>query len=204
MKIAILGGSFDPPHLGHILIARQVIERANMDEVWLMPNYNTSAHHAVFQKKLSPVADRLAMATLLEQKKIKASDFEIENNQKSLAIVTLTLLSKQYPEHTFYWITGSDKLETFHLYDGWQDIISTYHLIIFPREHMLWHLEDRVKESLHLQTIPENIIILQNRELMLTNISSTIIRKRVKKNLPIDFLVSQKIEKYIKEHKLYV
>src|SRR5581483_6286412 len=106
MKIAILGGSFDPPHLGHILIARQVIERANMDEVWLMPNYNTSAHHAVFQKKLSPVADRLAMATLLEQKKIKASDFEIENNQKSLAIVTLTLLSKQYPEHTFYWITG--------------------------------------------------------------------------------------------------
>ncbi len=204
MKIAILGGSFDPPHLGHLLIARQVIEQAQMDQVWLMPNYSTSAHHALFQKNLSPVEDRLAMAQLLEDKKIKASDFEIENNKKSLTIITLKSISKRYPQHVFYWIMGSDKLETFHLYDGWKDIVKNYHLIIFPREHMLWHIEERVKEGLQLHTIPENVIVLQNRNLMLTNISSTAIRNRVKSGLPIDFLVSPNIEEYIRKHKLYV
>jgi nicotinate-nucleotide adenylyltransferase len=204
MKIAILGGSFDPPHLGHILIARQVIEKTQVDQVWLMPNYNTSAHHAVFQKKLSPVENRLAMAELLVDEQIKISNFEIENNQKSLTIVTLKTLSQQYPQHSFYWIMGSDKLETFHLYDDWQDIIKKYRLIIFPREHMLWHLKERVKEGLELQTIPQNVIVLQNKDLMLTNISSTAIRDRVKNNLPIDFLVVPKVEEYIRKHQLYV
>lgn len=203
MKIAILGGSFDPPHLGHILIANQVIEKVGVDQVWLMPNYSTSAHAKVFQKKLSPVEDRLNMARLLENEKIKASDFEIQNNKDSITIITLEMLGKQYPEHTFYWITGSDKLETFHLYDRWEDIISKHQLIIFPREHMLWHLEKRVKEALQLQTIPENVIVLHNKELILTNASSTAIRERVKKGLPIDFIVRPTIEAYIKKHKLY-
>ncbi len=203
MKIAILGGSFDPPHLGHILIARQVIEFAGMDQVWLMPNYSTGAQHAIFQKKLSPAQDRLAMTKLLEDDKIKASDFEINENKKSITIDTLYTLSNMHPKDRFYWITGSDKLETFHLWDDWQKIITDYRLIIFPREHMLWHLENRVKEALQLQKIPSNVIILQNKELILTNLSSTIIRERERKGLPIDFLVEPAIKKYIKEYKLY-
>jgi len=203
MKIAILGGSFDPPHFGHLLIAQQVIESVGVDQVWLIPNYGTSAHHEIFQKKLSSPEDRLAMAKLLIKETIKASDFEIKHNKKSLTITTLETLSKIHPEHTFYWITGSDKLETFHLYDDWQDIIANYHLIIFPREHLIEDLEMQVKKSLQLQTIPENVIVLHNKELILTNISSTIIRERVKKGLPIDFLVPEKIEKYINKNKLY-
>jgi len=203
MKIAILGGSFDPPHLGHLLIANQVKEHTGIDQVWLMPNYSTAAHHKIFQKQLSPVADRLAMAKLLENDFIKASDFELLHNQKSITIITLEMLSKKHPEHEFYWITGSDKLETFQKYDRWEDIIKNYKLIIFPREHMLWHLEDRVKEAFELQTIPENVIVLQNKNLLLTNISSTAIRERVKENLSVHYLVPPQVEAYIKEHKLY-
>lgn len=143
------------------------------------------------------------MAKLLENEKIKASDFEIKYNTESLTVKTLERLSNQHSENTFYWITGSDKLETFRLWDEWQKIISQYHLIIFPREHMLWELEARVQESLQLQSIPENVIVLQNKELILTNISSTAIRERVKKGLPIDFLVPTAVEKFIKEHQLY-
>ena len=203
MKIAILGGSFDPPHLGHILIAHQVIEFADMDQVWFMPNYSTGAQHAVFQKKLSSAQDRLTMSKLLEDGKIKISDFEISENKRSITIDTLQALSNKYQEHTFYWIIGSDKLKTFYLWDDWQKIITDYRLIIFPREHMLWHLENRVKEALQLQKIPSNVIILQNKELILTNLSSTIIRERERKGLPIDFLVEPAIKKYIKEYKLY-
>jgi nicotinate-nucleotide adenylyltransferase len=203
MKIAILGGSFDPPHLGHILIARQVIEQTGMDQVWLMPNYSTTSHHEVFQKNLSPVENRLAMAKLLEDEKIKTSNYEIKYNKESLTIATLESLSKRNVENIFYWITGSDKLETFHLWDDWRDIINNYHLIIFPREHMLWHLEERVKQGLQLQKIPENVTVLQNKNLILSNVSSTAIRERVKLDLPIDFLVPPAVEEYIKKNNLY-
>src|SRR5882672_2554411 len=189
MKIAVLGGSFDPPHFGHILIARQVLEQTGVDQVWFMPNVSTTAHHEVFQKQLSPVEMRLEMAKLIEDEQIKTSDFEIQHNKKSITITTLELLAKHFPQHRFYWITGSDKLQTFHLYDNWKKIIKEFSLIIFPREHMLWDLEERVKETLQLQTIPKNVIVLQNRNLILSNISSTAIRERVTKNLPIDFLV---------------
>lgn len=203
MKIALLGGSFDPPHLGHILIARQVIEKIGIDEVWLLPMFGTAAHAPIFQKDLSPVSDRLAMVNLLANHQIKVSDFELTHNQQSITIVTLELLEKQYPDHTFYWITGSDKVDTFKKYDRWQDIIQKHHLVIFPREHMLWHLEDRVKEAFQLREIPETVTVMHDKDLILTNISSTKIRDRVRKGLSIRDIVPEEVEKYIKGHKLY-
>lgn len=203
MHISLLGGSFDPPHLGHLLIAQQVKEQIGVDQVWLLPMYGTAAHHKIFQKQLSPVADRIAMAKLLENDFIKVSDFEIKENPESITIVTLEKLAKMYPQHTFSWITGSDKLETFQKYDRWKDIVHKHNLIVFPREHMLWHLETRVKEAFQLQSIPENVIVLNDRELILTNISSTTIRDRVQKGLSIRYLVPDGIAEYIKEHHLY-
>ena len=203
MKIAILGGSFDPPHLGHLLIAQQIKECAKIDQVWLMPNYTTSTHHKVFHKQLSSPEDRLAMVKLLENKYIKASDFEIKHNQKSITITTLDMLTKQNPKHEFYWITGSDKLVTFYLYDDWKTIVLKHRLIIFPRGQTLQDLIKLIKHSLHLKTIPRNVIVLHNKKLIVTNISSTHVRERVKRNLSIDLLVPQSIKKYIKKHKLY-
>jgi nicotinate-nucleotide adenylyltransferase len=203
MRIAILGGSFDPPHFGHMLIAQQVLEFAKVDQVWLMPNFTTSTHHKVFRKRLSSPVDRLAMVKLLESKHIKASDFEMEHNQKSLTITTLETLTKQNPQHEFYWITGSDKLVTFYLYDDWKDIVLKHRLIIFPRGQALKDLEKLIKHSLHLKTIPKNVIVLHNKELIVTNISSTIVRERIKKGLSVNFLVPPAVEKYIKKNKLY-
>lgn len=203
MKIAILGGSFDPPHIGHTLIAQQVIEKVGVDQVWFLPNYSTAAHDKIFQKKLSPVEDRLAMAKMLEDEKIKVSDFEIKHNPSSITIDTLEKLTNEYPEHEFSWITGSDKLATFSKYDRWQDIVKNYTLIVFPREHTLWHIEERVKEGLQLQTVPVNVIVLATRDLILTNVSSSTVRNRVKEGLPIKHLVLPEVEEYIKEKKLY-
>lgn len=204
MKVAILGGSFDPPHIGHTLIAQQVIEKLRVNQVWFMPNYSTKAHDKIFQKQLSSVKDRLAMAKMLEDQQIKISDFEIIHNPSSITIETLEKLTRIYPQHEFSWITGSDKLKDFHKYDRWQDIIKNYTLIIFPREHTLWHIEERVKEGLRLRTIPEHVIVLSSRDVLLTNVSSSIIRDRVKKGLSIHYLVPEEVEKYIKKHKLYL
>jgi len=204
MHIALLGGSFDPPHLGHLLIAQQVKEQIGVDQVWLLPMYGTAAHHKIFQKQLSPFSDRIAMATLLENDFIKVSDFEIKENKESITIVTLEKLAKVYPQHTFSWITGSDKLETFQKYERWQDIIKKHNLIVFPREHMLWHLQERVKEAFQLQAIPENIMVLHDKDLILTNISSTTIRDRIRRGLSIQHLVPDGVAEYIQEKTLYI
>ncbi|MEK7570836.1 MAG: nicotinate (nicotinamide) nucleotide adenylyltransferase [Patescibacteria group bacterium] len=203
MKIALLGGSFDPPHLGHYLIAQQVREQLAMDEVWLIPLYQKDLQDKAFHKQLSSVEDRVTMAKFLKNSFIKVSQFEIEQNQTSYTLKTLQGLTTKYPEHTFYWILGSDQLESFQKYYHWQELVQKHNLIIFPREHMLWHLEERVKEAFQLQTIPENVIVLHKDDLVLTNIASSVIRKRIKKGLPIKYLVPKEIEEYLRKKGLY-
>lgn len=203
MKIAILGGSFDPPHIGHILIAQQVKEILKIDEVWLMPLFQKTMQDKIFHKQLTPVEHRLSMTKSLGNNFIKISDFEIVHNQTSYTFTTLEEVEKCYPKDTFYWILGSDQLNDFRKYYKWKKLVQSKNLIIFPREHTLWHLGKRVKEALQLQTIPQNVIVLQNRDLMLTNISSTTIRDRIKEGLPVDFLIPKQVEEYIKKNKLY-
>ncbi len=198
MKIAILGGSFDPPHLGHFFIAQQVQELLKMDQVWLMP-----AYHHPFNRNLSDISHRVAMTRLLETDHIKLSAYEQKHNPTSFTIDTLNGLKSDYPENDYYWITGSDQLEHFQKYKDWQEIIKKHNLIIFPREWMLPHLKETVKEKLMLKTIPENVIVLQSDDLFLTNISSTKIRERVKNNASIKFFVPVGVEDYIRENKLY-
>ncbi|MBA3723997.1 MAG: nicotinate (nicotinamide) nucleotide adenylyltransferase [Candidatus Levybacteria bacterium] len=199
MKIAILGGSFDPPHLGHLFIALQVRELLQMDEVWLMP-----AYHHPFQRDLSDVAHRMAMTKLLQTETMKISDYEIKHNPTSYTIDTLNGLKESHPNNEFFWITGSDQLQHFQKYKQWQDIISKHNLIIFPREWMLPQLAEEVKNKLVLKTIPQNVIVLSEKNLILTNISSTKIRERVKANLSIQPFVSEQVAEYIKKEKLYI
>lgn len=198
MKIAILGGSFDPPHLGHFSIALQVQELLNMDEVWLMP-----AYHHPFERNLSPVTARYTMTSFLQTDKIKVSDFEITQNKTSYTIDTLNRLKKLQPADEFYWITGSDQLEHFQKYKDWQEILFKHNLIIFPREWMLPQLNNIVRKKLILKTIPENVIVLQSESLILSNISSTKIRERIRTGKPIHYFVPEKVAEYIKKHNLY-
>jgi nicotinate-nucleotide adenylyltransferase len=198
MKIGILGGSFDPPHIGHILIARQVKEKLHLDMIWLMPAYQHP-----FAKQLISVEHRLAMTHLVEEKDIIVSDYEIKQNHSSYTIDTLTQLQSSHPKDTFYWITGSDQLDSFQKYKNWQTIVAQYNLVIFPRETAIAHLEEKTKTCLHLQTIPENIFLLQDKNLILTNISSTLVRTRLAKNESLDYIIPNKVARYIKKNKLY-
>lgn len=203
MKIAILGGSFDPPHLGHLFIAQQVKENLSMDQIWLMPLYQKTHQDKVFQKEMIEPEQRLEMTKLLENEFIKVSDFEIKHNQENYTLTTLQKLQHLHPEHTFYWITGSDQLASFQKYYKWQELVATQNLIIFPREHMLDHIEEKVKDAFNLKTIPQNVNVLHNKNLVLTNISSSKIRERVKDQLPISLFVPEAVEEYIKKNNLY-
>ncbi len=198
MKIAILGGAFDPPHLGHLIVAEQVREILKMDEVWLMPVFSHP-----FNKNLSPTQDRMSMIKLVESEFIKASDFEIKLNTTSYTIETLRLLQKQNPDDEFYWCIGSDTLADFHKWKEWEKLVKNFKIIVYPRGNGLKDLRNNVQKAFKLKKITKNISVLDHKGVITTNVSSTLVRDRFASGRSIHFLVSDKIEKYIKENNLY-
>ncbi len=195
MKIAILGGSFDPPHLGHILIARQVLEFGpNIDKVLFVPAY---------QHQWKPIAaspkDRLAMIGLVledppvgEAGKMGVSDIELRRGGISYSTDTIKSLKAQ-TKAEIYWIIGSDILPEFHRWKKTEDLVKEAKFIVLPRD------PNNIPGKL-----PKGFEMIKSKDLLITNISSTIIRQRIKDKKTIKYLVPGEIERYIKESKLYV
>lgn len=183
MNISLFGGAFNPPHLGHLMIAQQVLDFTDTDEVWFLPNYNQSP-----PKPVASTEDRLAMTRLLSIPKTKVSTIEIDNKLDGETIHILPFLSK---EHTFSFIIGSDQLPTFHFWQDWKILLQTMPFWIFPRYGY-------PNEPLY-----EGMKVISDEYLIGSNISSTKIRERVARGLSIDQFVPQVIAGYIQNHGLY-
>jgi len=203
MKIALLGGAFDPIHIGHYLVAEQVKEQLKMDEVWLMVCYSYFPEFPDKLARITSYEERFKMASLGSHGDVKVSNFEEKYNKRSRTIDTLRLLRNHFPHDAFYWIIGSDALPTFRLWNHWEELIKDHNLIIFPRDTDFKTLEKRVKKSFGLNEISNNITIVEG-DLIVSTISSTHVRERVKNRLPIIPLVGNTVKKYIEEKKLYL
>lgn len=203
MKIAILGGAFDPIHIGHYLVVEQVKEQLHMDEVWLMVCYSYFPEFPDKLERITSYKERFKMASLFANNEMIVSDFEEKYNKRSRTIDTLRLLKEHYPHDEFYWIIGSDALPTFRLWNHWEELVHDHNIIIFPRDTDFKTLEGRVRESLGLKEIPSNIIILKGN-LIVSTISSTHVRERIKRKLPIAPLVGEVVDTYITDKQLYL
>jgi nicotinate-nucleotide adenylyltransferase len=131
MNIAILGGSFDPPHNGHLFIAREMKERYGMDEVWFIP----CAIHP-FQKPLTASHHRLAMLKLVENSYIKLYEYELQKKSVSYTIETLDFISKKFPKHSLTLVIGSDQIPMFQKWKKWERLIKQYPIIVYPRNRI--------------------------------------------------------------------
>lgn len=187
MKIAVLGGSFDPPHQGHAIIAERLIKLFNFGQVWLMPCFKHP-----FNKKLTSPKHRLAMTKFLRSKNIKVSDLEIKRKKISYTIDTLNSLKKMSPKNQFFWVAGSDQMKSFKKWKKWEEILEKFKLIIIPRNGA---------KTTNLFT---NAIILDREKFSPIRISSSTIRERIKKGKKIDKMVPKEVESYIIQHKLYL
>lgn len=202
MKIAILGGAFDPIHIGHYLVAKQVKEQLKMDEVWLMVCYSYFPEFPEKLKRITSFEERFHMASLLAKGDLLVSDFEEKENKRSRTIDTLRLLKKKRPDDEFYWIIGSDALPTFHLWNEWETLVRDHNLVIFPRDTDFKTLERRVLESFNLTAMPKNITIVEG-DLIVSTISSTHVRGRVRAGQTIEHFVPEEVRKYIDQKGFY-
>jgi nicotinate-nucleotide adenylyltransferase len=183
MNIALLGGSFNPPHLGHLMVTQQILDFTNTDEVWFLPNFGQSP-----SKPVASVEDRLMMTKMLILPKTKLSTIEIDNKLDGETIHLLPFLPK---EHNFSFIIGSDQLREFHLWLDWEKLLEQIPFYIFPRYGY-------PNEPLY-----KNMKVISHELLIGSNISSSIIRERMGKRLPIDQFVPTAIAGYIHDNSLY-
>lgn len=191
MQIALFGGSFDPVHNGHILIAQEVLKAVkSVDEVWLVPD---AQHH--WKSAGADIEDRLAMLKLVEEPKIKISEIGIQVAQKRNGMtVTIDVIRELQKKttNTYIFIAGSDQLPRLHEWHDYKELMMRLPFLIFPR--VGYQLEG---------DLPEGCMWLSDKAFEPLDDSSTKIRENVKMGKSISGLVPKVVEKYIVEHQLY-
>lgn len=184
-KVGILGGTFDPPHIGHLIIADEVCYQLKLDEVWFIPT-NIPPHKSAAN---SSAADRVAMLQLATEgnERFHVNTIEVDRHDVSYSIDTVKALQKLYPQTDFHFIIGADMVE---FLPHWYQIDELMKIISFIGVH---------RPGYSLQTDYPIIDV----EAPLIPISSSLIRERVKKAAPYHYFLENNVANYIKEYQLY-
>jgi nicotinate-nucleotide adenylyltransferase len=187
MRAGIFGGTFDPIHFGHLITAQSVLQQRNLDKIIFMPCY-ISPHKT--NKSSSAPIHRLNMVKLAVEghDKFNLSDYEIEKKDISYTIETIRHLKKQYVELEL--IIGYDNLLNFESWKEPDEIIKLAKLVVMKRS----------THQVSVNRFFANAIFVDTPVI---DISSTEIRLKRNNNIPIDFLVPDKVLKYIMENDLY-
>ncbi|MCK9409373.1 MAG: nicotinate (nicotinamide) nucleotide adenylyltransferase [Bacteriovoracaceae bacterium] len=191
MNIGIFGGTFNPPHIGHLIVAEQVRTELSLDTIIFIPSY-ISPHKQQGESDLA--VHRLSMTRLAiaGNQYFECSDIEVMNTDTSYTIHTLELLKKKYPGDVLFLIIGMDNYLTFHLWKDPQNILTMASLIILNRPGYPKQVNELIgTKNARFVDVPD------------IDISSSAIRQRVKNNVSIRYLVSDDVEKYIYTHQLF-
>ncbi len=171
MRTGIFGGSFNPIHNGHIALARQLREVAQLDEVWLMVSPQNPLKRNSSDLLDDSLRFEVAQKALADIDRVVACDYEFYLSKPSYTWDTLQHLSKDYPDRRFYLIIGGDNWAHFQRWRHWKDILWHHDLIVYPRDQ-------------HIGT----------SDVPLLPVSSTEIRQKVKAGESISGLVPESVE----------
>lgn len=209
--IGIMGGTFNPVHIGHIEIAKAAYEQYHLDEVWFMPNHIPGYKN---QNELIDGQMRLEMVTLAvkDYPYFKVSDFELQRTGNTYTAETMQLLSMEYPKVEFYFIIGADSLNYF---DKWREpdkILSYTKILAAPRDDSSKAAMQQRMIQLHEQFGENHFYPIECSKI---DCSSSKIRKYLSEHDVKDYspkqlarlaeqlYLSPDVLQYIREHHLY-
>jgi nicotinate-nucleotide adenylyltransferase len=130
MTVGLFGGSFNPPHEGHVLVAEIALRRLGLDQLWWMI---TPGNPLKSRSELASLGDRIAMSEkLVRDPRIKVTAFE-KSLAGSYTADTLSFVKLKNPQTHFVWVMGADSLKSFHLWQKWRDIVSTFPIAVVDR-----------------------------------------------------------------------
>ncbi|MDA0313724.1 MAG: nicotinate (nicotinamide) nucleotide adenylyltransferase [Bacteroidetes bacterium] len=187
MEIGLYFGSFNPIHLGHLIIAQTLYKRGGLDQVWFVVSPQNPFKR---QESLAHEQDRLRMVELAiaDNFDFRVSDVEFRMPKPSYTIDTLTLLSEKHPQHQFSLFLGSDSLSHFHKWKNYKAILDHYPLLVYPRPGEFKKLEHPGISYL---------------DAPLLDISATFIRQSILEGLSVRYLLPEGVSQYIVDKNLY-
>lgn len=190
MKVGLYFGTFNPIHVGHLIIANHLAENSDLDEIWMVVT-----PHNPLKKKAGLLEDyhRLHMIHLAADSypKIKPSDIEFKLPQPNYTINTLIHLKEKYPKYEFSLIMGEDNLKSLKKWKNYEVIVNDYHLYVYPR----------ISEEI----VPEEFVNHPNIHKVdapIVELSSTFIRNAIKEGKNIRPMIDTKVWEYI-DHNLF-
>lgn len=189
-QIGVFSGSFNPIHMGHLMLANYITEFTHIDEIWFV----VTPHNPL--KVVSNLAEeetRLKMCQLAVEDfpKLKVSEIEFSMPKPSFTVDTLDKLKNEYPELCFTLIIGADNWNEFHLWKEYKRIREENEILIYPR----------LGEELIIETPFSNNVKSVNAPIL--QISSTFIRTSIQKDKDIRAFLPNRVHEYIETHKLY-
>jgi len=191
MKIGLYFGTFNPIHVGHMIIANHMAEFSDLEQIWMV----VTPHNPLKAKStLLDDAKRLQLVQIATEDfpKIKPSDIEFKLAQPNYTVHTLAHLQDKYPQHEYSLIMGEDNLKSLHKWKNYEVILQNHDLYVYPRiSSEVENLEFRNHPKIHLTDAP------------VVEISSTFIRNGIKNGKNISPLLPEKVWKYIDHNNFY-
>lgn len=199
MKIGLYFGTYNPIHVGHLIIANYMVEHTDLNQVWLV----VSPQNPLKDKKtLLADTHRLAMVrrAVEDNTKLRVSDIEFKLPQPSYTSTTLVYLQEKYPQHKFCLIMGEDNLRTFHKWRNYETILDKYELFVYPR--VLTLQEEKEAETSNTNDLANHPHI-HLCEAPVMKVSSSFIRNAIKEGKDVRYLLTEPVLNYVNEMHFY-
>lgn len=190
MKVGLFFGSFNPVHTGHLVIAEFILEFSDLSEIWFVVSPQNPLKSPDDLEKDEHRLNMVRLAVHENNPRLKACDIEMSMPRPSYTIDTLRKLGEQHPTNHFVIIIGSDTLHTLPQWKGYNELISQYDFLVYPRDCNAYK-QDFPSERFSLVDAP------------VIGISSTFIRSIIAKGKDVLGYVPDDVWDYIERHELY-
>ena len=189
-RIGIFGGSFNPIHNGHAIIANYIMQHGGLDQLWLMvsPQNPLKQPH-----EMAGEVHRLRMTEMVSHRidGVETSAFEFTMPRPSYTIDTLHALQEKFPDDEFWLVIGADNWAVWDRWRAHDEIVQQFHLLIYPRLGYEVSIPEELADRVHLVNAP------------IIELSSTSVRELLSQGQSIAFYVPADVEQYIVKHQLY-
>ena len=196
MRIGLFFGTFNPIHVGHLIIANHMAQHPAIDQFWLVVT-----PHNPHKEKSSLLADHLRLDmvrdAIYDSPHLKASDIEFHLSKPNYTISTLTHLQEKYPKDEFSLLMGADNLRSFHKWYNWEQILSKHRLYIYPR------IADGSKDQNETLAFIKHQHIEFVADVPILGISASSVRSRLAEGKDCSYLLTEPVFKYITDRHLY-
>lgn len=191
MKIGIMGGSYNPIHIGHAIIANYIIQNTCLDKLWLMVSPENPFKSG---QKMASDMDRIRMTEMVASRldNVVTSAFEFSLPRPSYTIDTLNALQSKFPDDEFYLIIGADNWAAFDRWRNHQEIIENFHIFVYPRRGYDVVIPQDVANKVELVDAP------------FIEVSSTKIREQLGEYKNMCFYLPEDVNEYIVKKHLYM